>query len=166
MTFNSRPELQFEVDRLAAMLTEAPVDEIVTYAAMAAAIGRDVQTVARPSLLRARVIAEKECGSLFATVTKIGVKRLSASSAPMVGVSAVKSIGRKARRAIRRLETVNGNMAPEEHQRISACKSQLGAIALAAALNVEKIEREAVRTNNGGGPLPVGRVFELLSERS
>jgi hypothetical protein len=157
----SRPELQTEINTLAAILAQAPIDHTVTYSELSRAIGRNVQTVARVTLLRARRKAEAENGTLFGTVTRVGVKRLPTVEAPSVAKDAMKAIGRKARRTITRLDNVTGNADPQTAQRISACRSQLGAVALASSLNSEKIIA-ATSTMPAGQPLPVGRVFDLL----
>ena len=156
----SNPEFQTEIQALSQILTEAPIGTTIPYERFNATIGRDVQTVARMSLIHARKRVEAESGVLFGTVFGIGVKRLPTSEAPSVAKEAKRSIGRKARRTIRRLDNISGNADPSTAQRVAACKSQLGAVALAATLNTDKVVAAAEK--NDGQPLPVGRVFDLL----
>ena len=108
--FASNPELETEVAIIVRMLSSLSVGAVLSYHAITEAIGRDIQSEARTSLLRARQAAEKETGVLYGTVSNVGIKRLPSSETPSVGFYALKSISRKARRTINRLDNLSANL--------------------------------------------------------
>lgn len=131
----------------------------MTYSAASSAIGRDVTGSARYILLRARKAAEENTGSLFEVVRSVGVKRLPPNETAGVGVNTLRSIRRKARVGMTRLGRVRGNMPQEEQAKITAYRSQLGAIAVAADGGATKRIEAAVTDSS---VVPAGRVLDLL----
>lgn len=155
----TNPQIEIEAAAIARLLMELPIDGVLSYADASAQIGRDVTNGARFSLMKARRIAEKECGSLFATVRQVGVKRLPASHVAGVGADVRKRVGRAANRGYERLTAIRYNdLDGSSRTRVDAERSLLGAISsLATSPTVKKIE--AYTTT---GPVPVGKVLEAL----
>lgn len=86
-----------EARALANLFAATSVGAVVTYAAMTAAIGRDIH--ARRHLIpRALTIAAKEAGAIFGSVRKVGYQRLAATDAHMLGAHTRGRIRRSAKR--------------------------------------------------------------------
>ena len=96
-------ELSPDARTVADVLIACPVGELVTLAAMSAAIGRDI-TGCRHVLATARRVAMREVGAVFTTEPRTGLRRLSAERATeVIGPNARQHIRRtagKARRAL------------------------------------------------------------------
>lgn len=70
------PELSLDTQTLETLLSSTAIGDVVTYAQMSAAIGRDVQTVGRGHLRTARVRLHRAQQMVFAAVPNVGVKRM------------------------------------------------------------------------------------------
>lgn len=72
----SVPELSLDTQTLEKILSAAAIGDLVTYSALSAAIGRDVQREARGNLATARQRLHAGRQMVFGAVTNIGLKRL------------------------------------------------------------------------------------------
>lgn len=127
-------EYEADIAAMASRLREAPIGEVVPYAELDAAIGRDCRA-RRYLLMAARDRVEREDGALFAAVFNSGLKRLPVEAYASVGQHSRKSIRSKARTASRRM--TNGiekaNDVPAEVVRaVAKEQSVLGLIQFAA----------------------------------
>lgn len=156
--FASNPEKQIEVEKIAALLRQAPVGSTVTYQQIDSALGTEFDRLA---LVKARQLVEKEDGIRFGTVRKVGVKKLDATAAIGIGADARQRIRRIAVRQSARLTGLKYNdITADAQRRLDVERSLLGAIS-AAASNKSTAKVEAAATT---GPEVANRVFQLLQE--
>lgn len=156
--FAANPQIAIEIEAIAALLAEAPVGGVVTYQDIEAATGRHLSQC-RLALLKARELVETQSGGLFATVHKVGIKRLSAAEAPGVGASARRRMGKVASRTYKRLSSLKVNdIDAATRSRIDAERSVMGAV---AAL-VKPALRDKIEKASPTGPMPAAKVAELL----
>lgn len=122
-------ELSADTRAIADMLASCPVGELITLAAMSAAIGRDV-TTCRHIVQSARKVAQREGGAVFSVERAVGLRRMSAERVTeTVGATARGHIRRTAGRARRTLlaATAGSNdLSPEAQRRLAAEVSVLG----------------------------------------
>lgn len=123
------PENAIVIGKLSAILATLPMGETISY--------HDLRKVApgfREWLLRkARDATEKELGCAFECVRGVGVKRLTSSEVPGVGLSAIRKIRRGANRGKKRLDRVNTNSFTQSDQRrVVGMSAMLGAVAMIA----------------------------------
>jgi hypothetical protein len=71
------PELSIDTQTLERLLASAGIGDIVPYADLSTAIGRDVQADARGCLNTARKRLHKHSRVVFGVVTNVGIKRLN-----------------------------------------------------------------------------------------
>jgi NADH dehydrogenase/NADH:ubiquinone oxidoreductase subunit G len=134
-------ELSADARAVADLLIACPIDGTVTLADMSAAIGRDI-TRRRHIIATACRVAEREAGAVFASVRKVGYKRLDAERAvAVVGPSARKHIARSARRASRSISAAmdKANDLPMDVRRRAV--HELGVLGI-----IEHAARERVKT--------------------
>lgn len=157
---STHPENEADVAALKASLLSAPIGEMISYAALSEAVGRDV-TERRWVLSRAIHEAEEESGGLFSTVRGEGIKRLETQHVADAGLSTINKIRRTAKRGHKRLSSVRVNdLPPQEQHRLTAHKSMLGAISLLA--DGRKSPTIAKEVAAVGHAIPAGRVLDLL----
>lgn len=70
------PELSIDTQVLERLLSAAAIGDVVSYSALSAAVGRDVQTEARGNLRTARQRLHRAQSMVFGVVVNVGVKRL------------------------------------------------------------------------------------------
>lgn len=70
------PELSIDTQVLERLFSAAATGEVVTFAMMTAAIGRDAQRFARGNIRTARLRLRKHHHMLFGSVVNVGLKRL------------------------------------------------------------------------------------------
>lgn len=158
--FKTSPQHAIQIDAIVKALTAIPVGQIITYKDLSAIVGKNVQSDdGRFLLIRARRLAEKQTGTLFATVFGQGIKRLPADEAAGVGSDARQRIRRSANRTYARLSDIRYNdVAPETRARIDAERSLMGAIsAIATQANVSNVQR-----HTSTGPIPVAKLLEAI----
>lgn len=127
MKFQTSPENQALIDKMAAALQVCPAGTIISYADISPD-GEPIQP--RRWLLSAAVkAAESVTGSRFATVRNVGVKRLRPDDLPGIGSEYIGRVRRTAQRGVARLET-RDNLPPDTLRKVTAQRSQLGAVAL------------------------------------
>ena len=159
MIFTTSPEIAADVETVVNILANLPVDGIMDYNQASDAIGRDVTHTARYILDRARKLAEEQTGSLYESVRGTGIKRLTPADASMVGAAAIGKIRRHARRGMKRLALIRGNMTSADQAKVVAYQSQLGAIAVASTPSATK---RIEGTINDSAVVPAGRIFDLF----
>lgn len=161
MDLKSNPEVQAEITALCNLVRALPIGATLAYEAATEAVGRDVQGVARFSLMRAREIVEKQDGIRFGTVSKIGVKRLQTEDIPSIGTQARRRIRRTARRGYARLAGLRVNdITPQIQKQLDTERAALGAISLFTEERaVKKIEADTERV---GAELPIGMTLSLF----
>lgn len=133
---------------VAELLATVPVGEIVSFAALSAAIGRDI-TRCRHVLYAGKRAAERDAGAVFATVRGQGMRRLSAErAAETVGTAARSHIRKTARKATRTLiaATSRANDLPPAVQR--SVSAEVSAFAL-----IEHLSRDAAVKAADDAPL-------------
>jgi hypothetical protein len=156
--FTANPEKQIEVEKIAAILRQAPVGGTVTYRQIEAALGREFDRLA---LMKARQLVEKEDGIRFGTVRKVGVKKLDAAAAIGIGAEARQRIRRIAGHQCARLTGLKYNdITADGQRRLDVERSLLGAISAAAANKSTAKVEPAITT----GPEVANRVFQLLQK--
>lgn len=155
----SNPEIQIEVERLAAILRGLPIRATATYAELSETVGYPVNR--KPfALLKARKLVEQETGMRFATVRREGVKKLDGADVVGIGAMARKLIARKARTQAARLTGLSYNDIDSGKQaRIDAERSLLGAISATAKADIERVTQVA-----STGPVVAAKVFDLLNK--
>lgn len=127
MKFQTSPENQALIDKMAATLQACPTGSTISYADITPD-GEPIQP--RRWLLSAAVkAAESATGSRFATVRNVGVKRLRPDDLPGIGSEYIGRVRRTAMRGVARLET-RDNLPPDTLRKVTAQKAQLGAVAL------------------------------------
>ena len=99
-------ELSADTRAVADMLIACPVGEVITFPAIAAALGRDVRSC-RHIMTSARRVVEREIGAVFTSERGEGYRRLEADRvADVVAPTARATIRRRARRTRRTLEAM------------------------------------------------------------
>jgi hypothetical protein len=127
-------------------LLACPIGETVTFAALSAAIGRDI-TRHRHIVVAARRVAEREAGAVFTNVRGVGYRRLDAeTTVAVVAPAARKHIARSAKRAARSINAAISkvNYLPMEARRRAVHElGVLGIIEHAARERVPKLSDDA-----------------------
>jgi hypothetical protein len=140
-------ELSNDARAVADLLASCQVGELVTYAAMSEAIGRNIKHY-RHIIDAARRVAAREAGAVFAVERGDGYRRLEAAQvAPVLGSATRKHLRVTARRKIRTIRhgTDRANdLTPEDQRRVAAEISALGLI--------EHMARDQVARPADNGP--------------
>jgi hypothetical protein len=156
----TNPEHAAIVDKLADALSALSIGGLMTYAAASALASRDVSGPYRYLLDAAREKAEKNSGCLFECVRTVGVKRLSASESPEVGLASIRRVRKAAKRGARRLDRLNANSLSEpENRRVISYKAMLGAVAMIADGNKARTVAAAV---DPAKPIPPQNILEMF----
>lgn len=160
MTFATSPDTQIKVEALALALRALPVGEVMPYAAAATACKEPDRGRLGALLVRARKSVEQAEGSRFATVHRIGIKRLAAEDMPGIGSHARARIGRIAKRQFHRLSGIRANMSAETQAQIDIQRSLLGAISeISKPSAAEKLQKRGDVT----GPMVAAAVFQEMA---
>lgn len=121
------------IEKLTEALAALPIGGTIVYSKLSEIAGRDVSDRYRYLLVKAADNAEKQLGCIFESVRGVGVKRLTASEIPDVGLAAIRKIRRGAKRGSKRLTRIGTNSLSEsENRRVVASRAMLGAIATIA----------------------------------
>jgi hypothetical protein len=144
------------------VLKEAKVGELVTYAAISKAIGRDVREHASGALNTARRALQKECNYVFAVEAGEGLRRLSDTQIVDSTVFDRAKMHRAANRSLKKLGTVDFKSLPEDSQKQHVIASaQLGVVALFSGKNAsKKIEGNV---NGSKETLAIGQTLKMFS---
>lgn len=160
MPFPTDPDQALRREAVAALLRALPVGGVLPYRDAGAAAGLDGATL-RFLLKGARELVERETGARFATVRKVGVRRLETAEIAGIAAAARRSINRKARQAFRRLSDIRANdLDAAARTRIDAERSVLGAISVMTRETTTARVLESAST----GPVLSARVFELAAK--
>ena len=147
------------VASLADALRALPAGGALTYAEANSLVSDDGAAL-RFLLADARKRVEQEGPARFATVRGRGVRRLETAEIVGIGAQARASIGRRARRAGKRLADIRVNdLSPAERAAIDAERSVLGAIAVLSRDSAAIKAREVAQT----GPILPKDVLQLVA---
>lgn len=161
--FETNPENAAIIEKLADMLAEISIGNILTYKDANAATDRDIQHKHRYLMEAAREQAEKQLGCIFECVREVGFKRLAAEECPEVGLTALRGIRRKAKRGMSRLDRLNTNSLDGSGQRrVIAYKAGLGACALVADGNKMRTVAAAV---DPASPIPPENILDMFRQK-
>jgi len=156
------PEISIETRMLIDRLKTAQIGETITYATLSNIIGREVQDDARHLL----VSAQKAClrdHIVFASVRKIGVKRLADTEIVGIGEAMLPKIKRAAKRGIVKMTSVADFSALPDAAKLrhNAVISMLGVVAhVAGPRRLQKITDEV--TKAAGSQLPPAKLLEAF----
>ena len=171
MFFKSSPEQTACAGRLSSTLSQQQVEQTLSYAALneIAGGGFDLLGKHRHILYRAIKMAEADQGCIFASVRGVGIKRLSRSRTPDVGVNFRRRVRRGAKRASARIlhvVTKRGNdMSETDRRRSIAEAAGLGAIAtVAGAKFAHHMDRTLPRNMDIASPIPRFDVLKLFQK--
>lgn len=147
-----------EIGLLVNHLAEQSVGGVVSYIQLSKVAGVDVLKN-RHVLTSACNTLQREHSKVFGAVRGEGLKLLSADEVSGVGVQTVRSIGRKARRGIKKVSTVN-----------YADLSDSGKVAHTVGLSVLNMVQHSTRQKSlnkieqhvGSGPLPLSNTLTAL----
>jgi len=137
--FVSNPEIQQQIDRVAAILRSMSVGQTVTYESLGAKYY---------VIMRARETVEKEDGIRFGTVHKVGVKRLAADEVPALGIAGLRHMHRVGKKTVKRLTNLKAynDMTPTDRLRVAAQRMIASAIVEKTARTAVKEAEDNVRT--------------------
>lgn len=159
---NETPTFKAGVDTLELVkaLQKASVGDIVTYLSLSESIGRDVQSVARGSLVTACEILRRDYQMAFGCVRGIGLQRLNDSGVLSSEKNSISRIKRLARRSGKRLALVRPeNLSPLEKASYNVTSATLGAISLCVSSKSQhKLEQKAMDSSK----LDVGEAMKLF----
>lgn len=159
MSFTSDPENQIKIDALANALNNVSVGATLTYLEAEALVSETERQKLGWFLMQARKKIETDSDARFATVRRLGVKRLTTEDLPGIGADVRQTIGRKAKRAFKRLGGLRANdMSQQVQQSIDAERSILGAF---VELSKDRVKAKAEQGTQTG-PIIAQRVFDLL----
>lgn len=141
MTF----EVSADSKTLSSVLREAEVGATVTYAALSAAIGRNVQDVARGAMRRARSIVMREDRMVFAASVGVGLTRLADEQIVSLSDKARAHIRRTTRKTAKALTCVQYDaMSREQQTKHNTALSMLGVIGELATEKASKRLNDSV----------------------
>lgn len=160
--FATTPENELVVERLTNALIDMSIGSTLAYSTLNDIAGCKLDD--RRSLLkRARERAEISAGAMYEAVRGVGIKRLNASDSPEVGLGALRSCRRKARKGARRLNRINSNsLSDQDRKRVIAYGSLLGAIATVADGN--KARTVAAVVIDTVNPIPPKDVLKMFMD--
>lgn len=149
-------ELSTDAKTLASILRAAEVGDVIQYAELTHAIGRDVQGAARSVLETARAIVQREHRMVFDCSRNEGLRRLSDSEIVDLSDGAMDKIRRTAKRTAKKLVCVDYDAMPREKQvKHNAALSMLGV--MSELSKDSSVKRLAEETRKSGDQLPVAK---------
>lgn len=160
----SIPEMSLDTRTLVAMLRAVPVGDVLTYAAMSEATGRDIANRHR-YLLQSAINVCLRAGAVFAAVSGVGMKRLKDEDIVSVGVATITHVRRAAKRGVIKLGAVQNFAAMPAERQIehNAAMSILGVIAHVGATAQVKAASAAVR-EIGNNAVPPAKMLAHFSK--
>jgi hypothetical protein len=159
----SIPEMSHEAQMLARRLAQLEPGETVPYAELDRIIGKPVQQN-RGLLRTARNAVERDYSVVLECVRKEGVRRMRPTEIGAVGVAAVESIRRKARRTRTRIArgTAGRSLSDQAQRQVSLQVSVLGTLELfTRPKSIKKIEERVVE--NDGLSMASSQVARLFA---
>ena len=127
---------------LESVLEQAKVGDLITYAELSKAIGRDVRKFAQPSLCSARRGLQRDKQMVFGVETNVGLKRLNDEEIVVSSEADRRRMKRAATRSLKKLSVVNfSGLSDEAKKQHIVASAQLGAIEMFSGKNaMKKIE--------------------------
>ena len=157
------PELSIDARHLQERLEKLAPGEEITWGALSEVIGRDVRGAAKGPLETARRRAQKESEIVVAAVRGVGLKRLDNAAIVTTGQSIFGTIGRAARRGVKRILCADfAELTNEQRIKHNSYVSGLGAVAHMAKPNQLKKLEGQVETASVK-ELPLARTLEVFS---
>jgi len=161
----TKPEHAAVIRQIEDSLKELSIGGIILYEKLQGmAIGCNLKTSHRHLLVKAKENAEKHLGCIYETVRGVGIKRLAPSSAPEVGLTAVRRCRSAAKRGKKRLDRINANSLTEsEQRRVVGYSAMLGAISMIA--DGRKASAIAV-VADPAKPIPPQNILEMFQGKN
>jgi hypothetical protein len=147
-------DLSADARRIADLLSAVPRGELITYAGISAAIGRDVR-VLRHLIYAAMRVAERESGAVFASERGKGYRRLAPTEIVRIGATArarIRGVARRGKRSISAGVIGANDLGDEDRRKILAEQSALGLLE-----HVARDRSLPVLTPDDSRPLPVAQ---------
>jgi hypothetical protein len=152
------PSFQASTDSkiLASVLQESKPGDVVSYKALSAAIGRDVQSTAKPALDTARRIVQREKRMVFDAVRGEGLKRLTDSEIVDLADKTRDGVRRATRRTVKKMVCVDYEAMPKEKQ--TKHNTAISLFGVLSELATEKVQhRLGAEIERSGTELPVAK---------
>jgi hypothetical protein len=124
-------DINADTRAIADMLNAVSFGDTITLDAMTDAIGRDIRDC-RYVAMSAMRVAERETGAIFASVRRVGYRRLTVDEFAEIGMTARAHIRRKAKssaRAMGAAMTRVNDMTDEQRRKVVREQSTLGLMA-------------------------------------
>lgn len=155
-------ELSVDSNLLFDAISKAEAGQVFTYLELSAIVGRDVTKEARGNLYTAIRKARNECGIVFATTIKVGIKRLADTEIAAVGDQALHRIHSTAIRTSRKLTcVVDFDAMPNESKvKHNTALSMFGAIS--QATRPQAVRKISDKVSAAQSALPSAAVLELF----
>lgn len=149
--FVSNPEVQAQIERVAAILRTMQIGQTIAYTQFSASYY---------VIMRARAEVEKADGIRFGTVRKVGVKRLAAEEVPAIGIAGIRHMHRAGKKTVKRLTNLKGynDMTPDDRLRVAAQRMIANAVVERTSRSAIKETEDNVRT--AGAAIDFGTVLK------
>lgn len=151
-----------ETIKLLALLSAANVGQVVTYEDMSAAIGRNVREFDRAAIYSARRMVQAEYRFVFATVTNVGLKRLSDNEIVELSGDDRTRIRKTVKRGLQRLAVTDYAKLDDKSRHAHLVAS--AQLAAAGAMVEEKAaKRIASKVTPGSGIPAIGETLKMFT---
>lgn len=156
------PELSIDTQTIERLLSEVGIGDVVSYAVLSEAIGRNVQNGARHILMSAETRLLREHQMVFAPVHGEGVKRLDDAGILGTGESTLRRVHNLSRRGARKLAAVKDFDALPNAQKVkhNLMIAQLGMLSHVTSGRTAKRLEEA--TSKAAQPMPTAKFLEAM----
>lgn len=152
-----------DVSQIKAMLGAAKPGDLISYAAMSRAIGRDIQE-RRHVIMAAMKQLQRERRMVFAAVPNEGYKRLNDGEIVATGADVLSRIRRQSRRGARKLACVNfEQLTPEQQLTQNTRMTVLVLVSEATSANAIARVEKAVKDHNAALPAAKAAVAAMGS---
>lgn len=152
-----------ETELLTKHLQTATIGQVITYAEMKEVCKEDVQ--ARNTILSTarRTLLKPPFRMVFATISGVGIKRLSDEEIPDVGIAAVKRSRNIAKKGVKSLQCADvSKMTPETKIRHITTGTILSLFQGAGSRKVKSLAEQSARVENG--QMKIGDVASLFAK--
>ena len=156
---NTTPDFRLSSDSkaLAKVLETIAVTVVVPYADLTKVIGRNVQTVGRQAMDRARAIVQRESRMVFDPVRGVGLRRLPDGEIVDLSDKARERIRRVSRRTSKKLTCVDyGALTREKQTKHNTALAVFGVLVEMTSEKASKRLRAEVEAA-GDGSLPIAK---------
>lgn len=137
--------------------------DVLTYDEISTALGRDVRKHCRSNLHSAMRACERD-GIILGTIINEGYRRLDDVGIVDAASADTKAVGRRSRRALKKLSHVNFNQLPNDLKiKHTAKAAQLGALEMfSKGATTKKLEDKAGKA--GSATLAIGETLKLFTD--